>query len=175
MNRILRSKESRRLEKLLRGTKPEVLDRIVDKAAFQTLALLVKASPKKWFGQIRSGWKVRNTGPAKRKIEIDPEKMSAGGTSVAAIAKFVDQGTANNGQGFIFPKRAKRLYIPLRRRAIIWRQGFKYGTDYVLARKVRGIKGRRFVRPVRFESRKILTGLILAHVRKLAGLKDGQI
>lgn len=93
--------------------------------------------------------------------------MTKTGTSVADIAKFVDQGTANNGQGYIYPKRAKRLYIPLKRTAIVWREGLKFGKDYILAKRVRGIKGRKFVAPVRRAAQKNLNDALIALVEKL--------
>ena len=173
MIRIGQKGEGKIFERIVKGLQPERLDRIVDKVAFVTLAELVKASPKKWFGQIRSGWRVTKPQLGARLLNIDPARKSGNGeTSVADIAKWVDQGTANNGQGFIYPKEKKRLYIPLKRTAIVWREGLRYGVDYVMARKVRGIKGRKFVAPVRRAAHVRLNEAFLAHIKKLAQTKS---
>jgi hypothetical protein len=174
MIRIGRTGEGKIFERIRKGLAPEKLDRIVDRVAFKTLAQLVRASPKKWFGQIRSGWRITKPAEGSRKLDIDPSRVTASGTSVADIAKFVDQGTANNGQGYIYPKHSKRLYIPLKRTAIVWREGLRYGKDYVLARRVKGIKGRKFVAPVRREAHKNLNDALIALVQKLKGeVKNG--
>lgn len=167
MIRIGRTGEGKVFERIRKGLAPAKLDRIVDRVSFQTLAQLVKASPKKWFGQIRSGWRITKPGEGQRKLDIDPSRVTKSGTSVADIAKFVDQGTANNGQGYIYPKRAKRLYIPLKRTAIVWREGLRFGKDYVLAKRVKGIKGRKFVAPVRRAAHKNLNDALIALVDKL--------
>lgn len=167
MIRIGRTGEGKVFERIRKGLAPARLDRIVDRVSFQTLAQLVKASPKKWFGQIRSGWRITKPGEGQRKLDIDPSRVTKSGTSVADIAKFVDQGTADNGQGYIYPKRAKRLYIPLKRTAIVWREGLRFGKDYVLAKRVKGIKGRKFVAPVRRAAHKNLNDALIALVDKL--------
>jgi hypothetical protein len=132
------------------GLTPENLDPIVERVALQSLAGLVAASPKRWFGQIRSGWEVRKPAEGSRELDIPASKVGVGGQKVRDIALWVDQGTANDGAGFIYPVRAKLLYIPLTRRAAGgWQPGLQRGVDYVLAPRVRGIKGRQFIAPQR--------------------------
>lgn len=174
MIRISRTGEGKVFARILKGLSPEKLDRLVERESFKALAKLVKASPKKWFGQIRSGWRVTKPRPAARKLDIDPAKMTANGTSVADIARFVDQGTKTDGQGYIYPVRAKKLYIPLRRVAVVWREGLVYGKDYILLNRVKGIKARRFVSPVRRQVHKDFNDAMIAYIAKLKGeVKNG--
>lgn len=175
MIRITQTGSGGQFDRLSKGLQPANLDKLVDKVAFQVLAELVKASPKKWFGQIRSGWRITTPQIGQRKLDIDPAKKTIVGTSVADIAKFVDQGTANQGSDRIYPKRSKFLYIPLKRTAVIWRPGLKFGKDYVLSLSVRGIKPRRFVSPVRLRARQLLNEALMALVEKLknGGSKNG--
>lgn len=114
---------------------PEAVDKIVDRAGFETQAALVTATPKKWFGQVRRGWNV--TAPAKmERLVSNPNK----------IMRFLEFGTANGGQGFIQAKNKKALFIALARRAAAgWNSALKYGLDYILRRRVRGIKPRHIV------------------------------
>lgn len=143
------------------GLTPEKLDPIVERVALQSLAGLVAASPKRWFGQIRSGWTIRKPAEGSREIDIPESKVGVGGQKVADIARFVDQGTANDGSGFIYPVRAKMLYIPLTRKAAAgWNPSLVRGVDYVLAPRVRGIKARRFIAPQREKAfERLRTGL----------------
>lgn len=169
MIRISRTGEGKIFTRIIKGLAPEKLDRIVEREAFKGLAKLVRASPKKWFGQIRSGWRITKPRIAARRLDIDPSKVTKNGTSVADIARFVDRGTANNGTGYIYPKRAKRLYIPLKRTAVVWREGLKFGKDYILAKRVKGIKARRFVDPVRRQVQKDFNDALIAYIAKLKG------
>lgn len=119
----------------------DVVEEASDKTAAQVLALMVEATPKKWFGAVRAGWQIENMGYGVRRVFNDRPKAANG----VPIIVFLEHGTANEGQGFIYPVRARALYIPLKRTAITYRKGLKFGVDYVLAKRVRGIKPRRIV------------------------------
>jgi hypothetical protein len=120
---------------------PIQLDRMVERVAFETEAELKKATPKKWFGQVRAGWKTSKPSLGVRVVSNDVTASNG-----APIMLFLEEGTANNGTGFIFPKKAKKLFVPLTRRAAGgWHAGLKYGKDYVLKLKVRGMKGQHIV------------------------------
>lgn len=150
------------------GLTPEKIDPIVERVAFQALAGLVAASPKRWFGQIRSGWEVKKPFEGARTLDIPESKVGVGGQKVRDIARFVDQGTANNGSGFIYPVKAKRLYIPLTRRAAGgWHAGLQRGVDYVLALRVRGIKGRNFIAPERAKAFALLRSSLRTYIVSL--------
>ena len=55
---------------------------------------------------------------------------------------FLEKGTASHG-----PKRAKRLFIPLNSKAHFggYQSGMRFGRDFVLAKRVRGIKAMKIV------------------------------
>lgn len=157
------------LERLAKGLTDEGVDRVVEREGFRVLRDIVKESPKHWFGQIRSGWRVEKPRVGVRIVQIDPARKSITGTSIADIAKFVDEGTANDGSGFIVPKRARFLYIPLKRRAAAgYQKGFVWGEDFILRSQVRGIRGRHFSTPVKKRAAVNFGNALLAHARKLA-------
>ena len=54
-------------------------------------------------------------------------------TNVVMI--YLEKGTKAHG-----PVTAKRLYIPLKPEAVQWSKGLKFAEDFVLAKRVRGIR-----------------------------------
>ena len=125
-----------KFEQLLDDLTVKSLDKAVSKTGAQTLTGLVAATPKRWFGQVRGSWRVEAPKLATRKV-VNPHK----------VMRFLEFGTANKGTGFITPKNKKFLYIPLNRRASFgWNKSLVYGRDYILKKKVRGIKPRYIVR-----------------------------
>lgn len=145
----VKSQEAKRkLQTIKEGLDVRALDRIAEREAFKGLAMLAAASPKRYFGQLQSGWRVSKTQEGGRMVSIPPDLRSPTGQRVVHILRWVNNGTANNGQGYIYPRK-KFLYIPLNRSAALgWRPGLEHGVDYVLARRVRGIVGQHFVQPV---------------------------
>jgi hypothetical protein len=145
-----------RLAGLNRALTPEALDSIVDRVALQTMAELVKATPKRWFGQVRRAWHI-----------LKPEEGVRIIRNGSKIMVFLEHGTANGGTGFITPKVKKFLYIPLTRRAAGgWHEGLVYGRDYVLAKRARGIKPRNIVSTEKPKAEARLAEAIKGHVRK---------
>lgn len=67
-------------------------------------------------------------------IQVNGPKISATVGTDVEYAKFIHSGTANNGQGFIYPRRATVLRFRPRG-----------GAGFVYAKKVRGIKGTPFI------------------------------
>jgi HK97 gp10 family phage protein len=63
-------------------------------------------------------------------------------------AIFVHQGTADNGQGYIYPKNAKVLRWPIINNSGQGRRRYKAGATakYAYAKRVRGVKARPFLR-----------------------------
>jgi len=152
----------RTLKRLADGMSIEKIDRVVGRVAAETFAHVVKATPKRWFGQVRRSWQIRLPAPGVRHV-INENK----------IMLFLEEGTANQGQGWIYPRTKKFLYIPLNRKAAMgWHEGLKYGRDYILRKKVRGIKPRRIVARER-----ILTAerLLVAMRRHIQRIVDGSI
>lgn len=177
--------------RLQKALTPEAVDPVVDEVALRTLAEVIKATPKRWFGQVRRSWQIQTPMPGTR-IIVNESKIMA----------FLEHGTANEGTGFIRPKRKKALYVPLNRRAAAgWNQslvqqqivrktqryltpeersrvigtalpdkngrtGFLLRGDYLLLKKVRGIKPRRIVAAQRVIAQKRLLKAMKAHIRK---------
>jgi hypothetical protein len=166
------AKARKKVERIAKGMTPEKIDPHVERVALQSMAELIKESPKRWFGQIRSGWRITTPTPGARIIEIPEDLRSANGkTSVADIARMVNFGTMNDGQGFIFPREAKALYIPLTRRAAAgWREGLVYGTDYILRKRARGIRGRHFIELERIKSQILFRHVMTQYVRSLVNI-----
>jgi len=161
----------RRLARLAEGLTATALDPIVDRVMLKGLAMMVRESPKKWFDQIRSGWEVTRPFLGMRVMDIPATKRTTSGTEIRQIALWVDQGTANAGQGYIYPKTASKLYIPITKRAAVgWNESLKYGKDYVLRDRVRGITPRFFIAPVR---EKVFANFRTEMVRYVRGLVRG--
>lgn len=193
----------RKLLKIQAALTPEAIDQIVDKAAFQTQAALIKATPKKWFGQVRRGWLVAKPDNGVRIV-----------FNQNPIMLFLEEGTKDHGArqliGPLRPgeRRAKAaLFIPLTRRAVnatagdvsfgkvdqftvkgetFWEEAraifqkkttfskgkkrngkntFVFGVDYVLAKRVKGIRARHIVSTERPKAKARLKNLMLAFVR----------
>lgn len=132
------------------GLQPQYTDPIMERVAFETLGVLVEATPKKWTGLTRRGWVV--------------EKIPKGYQVINRykVMQYLEFGTRDHG-----PKNKKFLYIPLRSGAMIWRRGLVYGKDYVLARRVKGIKARNIVYKERPKARKRTLDAMVAYLRQL--------
>ena len=104
---------------------PEAVDKVVDRAAFETQAALIIATPKKWFGQVRRGWFVAKPLPGQRVVSNENP-----------IMLFLEEGTRDHGPrelfGPLLPGQRRRkaaLFIPLTRRAVNATAGpFETGT-----------------------------------------------
>jgi len=124
----------------------------VEIAAFKCRTELIERTPKRWTGLTRRAWEVQKIGPGARMV-----------TNKSKVMLFLEEGTGNAGTptsngGYIYPKSKKLLFIPKTASASItgWRAGMKYGIDYILARRVRGIKAHRIVAGFRDRARELL-------------------
>jgi len=99
---------------------------VVEKVAAKSFSRMVRATPKGYTGMTRQEWELKRTSPGEWWINNDYKVM-----------RFLEYGTKAHG-----PKTAKALYIPLNRRAAIggWKRGMRFGVDYVLAKREKGIK-----------------------------------
>lgn len=109
-----------RIRRLMAAMVPAAFDPVIDKAAWQVQARLIRATPKKWFGQVRRGWVVIKPRVGAR-VVINNNK----------IMLFLEEGTKDHGPKEIFgplkpgqKRRKAALYIPLTRRAANATQGF---------------------------------------------------
>ncbi len=146
-----------KIERVRAAMTPEAVDPVMERAGLETFREVVAATPKRWFGQVRGSWKIEKPKEGQRLV-INRNK----------IMLFLEVGTANEGQGFIEPKEKKALYIPLNRKAAMgWVEGLKYGVDYILRKRVRGIKPRWIVRDERKKARVRLLKAMKEHIRKV--------
>lgn len=145
-----------RLNRLKAALQPPALTQVLELEAQKTFAEIVMATPKKWTGQTRRSWRVLRPSGTLRVVANDNKVM-----------RFLESGTANGGTGYIYPTTSKALFIPLVRRAMYgFKKGFKFGVDFVLARRVRGIAPRRIAEKQALRSRERLKLAIKEHVRK---------
>lgn len=133
----------------------------LDRAAARVLREVVERTPKRWFGQVRRSWQIVKE-DQKRLIE-NPHKVMG----------YLEYGTANEGTGYIVPKVKKALYIPLNRRASFgWaagqndKHGIEYGQDYILRKRVHGIKPRRIAAGMKPFAEQALSEEMHAAVKK---------
>lgn len=114
---------------------PARLNILTEREAFQTHAELVEAMPQKWnLSGIRQSWKVEQIDTAHHSVENDNR-----------IFRFLDKGTKPQ-----VAKSGKKFFIPLTKRAAVaYASGnrsakLKYGKDYILVKKHKGIEARDF-------------------------------
>ena len=180
------------LAKLEAGLRPEVIDVIIERVALKTFTQVVENTPKKWFGQLRRAWTIRKPGIGAR-VVVNTSKMM----------RWIEDGTKDHG-----PVRAKALFIPLTKRAmmaymtgtklnvatdiqtrkplealvfgkgrmkrrILVRRGkgtsvsLKYGVDYILVKRVRGIQARRIVAKQREATAQMLLSEFKNHINNI--------
>ena len=113
---------------------------------------MVLATPKGWTGNTRQRWKV---------MRVDGRGYRV--TNSHKVMKWLEFGTKAHG-----PVRAKALFIPLTRSAALtgWREGMKYGVDYILRKRVKGIKGKFIIRAERKRVKERLKVEMEAFIRR---------
>lgn len=155
----------RKLEAVRAAISEEQRDRVVERAAFETLRFAVIETKKligvrpdgtRWnIAKPENQWRVEKPRPGTRAL-VNPAKEM----------RFLDSGTKSHG-----PVSAGKLYVPLRRRAAAgWRAGLKFGVDYVLTDRVRGMKATHVVDRIRAFAKRILFELMREHIK--AAVKD---
>jgi hypothetical protein len=168
------------------GLSPAGTDKVVEVVAQKTQAALVQKtidaigvgtrfSHPRWnIAKPEQGWKVETPGVGTRDVVNNNKVMT-----------FLERGTANGGSGWITPKVKKMLYIPLTAIAALgWtpaliRQRIVKGVvipgDYLLAKRVRGIRPRGVVAKQIPETKAMLVQALMDHLRQLirSGRKAG--
>lgn len=124
---------------------------VLKKVAWESFARLVIATPKGYTGNTRQSWKV-----------IPVPNVGYIVTNVSKVMLFLELGTKAHG-----PVKAKFLFIPLNRSAAIggWTEGMVYGTDYVLAKRVRGMQALGIVASERVTAKAALRQGMLNFIR----------
>lgn len=110
--------------RLQKALSPAGLTEVFFRVALSSFSRLVSATPKKR-GITKREWKVKRSGT---EVSVD---------NATQVMQYLEYGTKAHG-----PVRANRLFIPLTMSATVtgWRKGMVFGRDYVLAKRVRGIK-----------------------------------
>lgn len=124
-----------RLHGFQRSLGAKALDATLKDTMETSLSMARRLTPVGWTGETRQAWRL-----------IRHRTSTGGGWSIANDSRtfrFLDKGTKDHG-----PKTARALFIPLSRSAALggWSPGMKYGKDYILVKRVRGIKPRRIVK-----------------------------
>jgi hypothetical protein len=155
---------------------PSKMDMVVRKSAWVTRNRLVKQTPKRWSGQTRKGWTVTRRGSGRYSVWNRSEK----------VMMFLEKGTRAHG-----PKKAKRLFVPLTRKAalagpkVVYRANkemslkiafgvhtsrkrmpFRPGVDFVWAKRVKGIKALKIVEKNRPLAQVTLKAHMRLHIRR---------
>ena len=106
------------------------------KVAVHAMGRLIQETPKNKLGgggMTRRKWSLLNYSSG-RFVGFEINNTSK-------VMRFLEYGTKSHG-----PRTAKFLYVPLKKKAIYgWSEGLKFGKDYVLAKKVKGIPALRIV------------------------------
>lgn len=159
-----------KLEELKAALDPQELDsQVMDPAALTAQRMAVETTktvladrdatvlglPRFYLAKPEDGWLVIKAGEARRILENGKVEYLN-----------VDRGTANEGRGYILPTNASVLYIPLNRRAAAgWNTSLKPNIDYILRKRVRGIRPRRITPKIREKARGIVRQLFGDYAR----------
>lgn len=166
---IASDKEIRRKLRLLAKSlsQPVLQHSVVRKVAWAWRSRLLLRTPKRWTGATRRAWAIQP-------IQVGWKKNSFGYRVVntSKVMVYLERGTRPHG-----PRKAKRLFIPLTRRAaeagprvvmadvISARRDrrkpkFRIGRDFVLAKRVRGIRPMHIIRDAQpFMQRSLVLGV----------------
>lgn len=129
---------------------PETQNKVLAATAQEGVAILKDRMPVRT-GETKNKWFA---------IEKGRNVYSIFNTSKVAL--FLEEGTKAHG-----PKKAKFLYIPLRRGIKVWRKGQVYGRDYILAKWVKGIKALKYLKPA---SNAILNNMVNRFMAEMRGI-----
>jgi len=128
---------SRQIARLSRVIPQVTRQRLIRNVIYRAKRLAKKLTPIRWTGRTRRGWRTRKVYNGYNLYNELP------------AMRFIDQGTKAHG-----PVTAKFLYIPLNKKASRgWRPGLVRGKDYVLKKRVRGIRAMRIAGFVRKRAR----------------------
>jgi hypothetical protein len=136
-----------KLQRLELAVSDASFDKPIDKAGNRALREIVLKTPKKWTGETRKSWQLRKPYAGTRIL-----------FNASKIMSFLEGGTGLSTGGYIYPRFKKRLFVPLTRRAALAAPGskLKYGTDYVLAKRVKGIQAKHIVENFKPRAQEIL-------------------
>ena len=108
-------------------------------------------------------------------VKIDESLYQIDNTKTSNDGEHAIANILNKGRGPIRPKRAKRLYIPLSRKAKNRNKAygapipedFVWGKDYVLAKSAGPYYGTQFIDKIMVKSDRVMKKLIVKKIRKV--------
>jgi hypothetical protein len=182
------------LIKLQNGLAPPKIDPVIERVALETFRMVVEATPKKWFGQLRREWSIKKPAIGVRHV-----------INTSKIMLWIEEGTQAHG-----PVTKKALFIPLTKRALAATSGIHgftrnaeiggnsekgvsgpasrtrgiqilvgggrskvrqvtlvYGVDYILVKRVKGIQARHIVAKQREVTKALLLNAFKEHIRTI--------
>ena len=150
--------DSKGWDKLVREVKTKVSPAEIGKILYKTasnartdLTRKPRGRKKPGTGETAGSWRVDKLGGLVYNV-----------LSTSKVALFLEKGTKAHG-----PKFKKFLYIPLKASARVWRKGLIFGRDYILTKKVRGIKAWNYLQPQAVKSLENLRAAIIKILRKV--------
>lgn len=149
--------------KLLKAVVSEpALEEPIEQSAWIVHREIVLLTPKRWTGDLRRRWMIARPSTTSRIVR-----------NTSKVMLFIERGTGRAGSptsrgGYIYPKTKRFLFIPLRASAALtgWRKGMRWGVDFILRRRVRGIKARRIIRKYLPRAVKVLKDTCKAFIRR---------
>jgi hypothetical protein len=134
-------------------SQPVLQESVIRKVAWLWHGRMVLRTPKRWTGATRKAWFIQPVQRGKTGASFGYRVVN-----LSKVMVYLERGTRPHG-----PRRAKTLFIPLKRRAaeagarVVMaevaaarrdrrRPKFRIGRDYVLARRVRGIRPMHIIR-----------------------------
>lgn len=146
-DKVAWNKFVKRIEK---KTSVKTQDQILKKTAYQGMREIVLNTPK-GTGQTRRGWFVQALRGGYRILNSSP------------IASYLHYGTGIHGpkHKVITPKKKEFLYIPLRPGAKVWRPGLKRGKDFILTKRSKGMKPKKYMdAPIKWTARQLVRNFL---------------
>jgi hypothetical protein len=150
--RAITSRGEQWAQRVIGRLSPAATAVISNRVAMETHRMLVLATPKGYTGMTRRNWIVEQSGI----VSIVSNKSK--------IMIFLELGTKAHGA-----KTKKFLFIPLNRKAALggWNPSMKFGVDFVLAKRVKGIKAMGIVKAQRIITAKMLRASMGLYIRSI--------
>ena len=137
------------MSRLMQSLTPERTDPVVGMVALRTETKLIEKTPKRT-GQTRRHWTHNRINSGTWTV-----------TNTSKVMLFLEKGTRAHG-----PTSSKFLYIPLRNSAMVWHSGLVRGRDFILTKRVRGIRAMNIVANHRRVASNDLRAAMVNHLRR---------
>lgn len=161
---------------------PAFQDQIVAVEAARSFAEIVEATPKKWFGQVRAAWQIEKPREGMRRLvnrskimfwleegTKDHGPKTAKALFIPLTRRAVDANKLGRAKGGSFGKRTITFEQARISKGVVKvrKVKLKYGVDYVLAKKVKGIKAMKIAAKQSVKSRRRLKRSVVGAINNL--------